>query len=194
MAILGLCFVPASSVLGDIVHDESVNGDLSGDNLAPTILNADFVNNEIFGSTTFDPLDRDFFTITVDPGFQLSQIVLQLYDTIEDQSFMAVEAGNVVSSTVNTANLLGSALIGASAGAQQGDNILDDLGNAGLGGAGFVGPLGAGTYSFWYQETGADTNYQFNFVIEAVNVPEPSTCTLLLGGVCGMALRRRRNS
>jgi hypothetical protein len=182
----------ATPGFADIVHDEAVDGDLSNNNLAPQVLAFNNGSNEIHGSSTFDPLDRDFWTITIDPGFQLTSIELQLYDSIQDQSWMAVELGSQITSLTDPANLLGSALIGFDPGAQQGDNVLDDLGNAVFGGAGFTGALGPGTYTFWFQETGADINYEFNFVISAA-VPEPSSLPLMMALACGAFVRSRRS-
>ena len=39
----------------------------------------------------------------------------------------------------------------------------------------FNGPLGAGTYSFWYQEGPMDTAYSLDF--QASSVPEPTSMT-----------------
>lgn len=182
-----------SSSYGNIVHDEDIDGDLSGDNLAPANLVFAPGDNEIHGSTTFDPLDRDFITISVNTGFELTEIILQLYNSDPgQQSFFAVEAGSQVTSTTNPANLLGSALIGFDPGSQQGDNVLDDLGNAGLGGAGFSGSLGPGTYTFWYQETGSDTSYEFNYIIQAI--PEPGSTLLVACFGTGMVFRRQRQT
>jgi len=187
VALVLLCSV----TFGDVIHDESTDGDLSSDNLSPTSLLFSPGENEIIGTSTFDPLDRDFWTFTIQPGTQLSQVILQDYNsTAAQQSWLAVETGGQVSSVTDASNLLGSALIGFANGASQGDDVLDDVGDALLGGTGFNGPLGAGTYTFWYQETGADTNYSLNFVVQAI--PEPGTCWLLLVLSSTVSLRRRR--
>lgn len=188
MAVAGLSVQGAA--LADVIHDESIDGDLSSDNLNPTFLNAAFENNEVIGSTIPTPIDRDFFTITVDPGFELTAILFQLYDTTEDQSFFAVQEGSQVSDLNDPSMLLGTALIGGNPGNQQGDDVLDDLGNAFLGGTGFTGPLGEGTYTFWFQETAANVNYEFNFVVN--QIPEPGSLALLGAGAVGLVLRRRR--
>ncbi len=171
----------------DIVHDESVDGDLSNDSNNPTAFVLEAGINTFIGSTQSTPLNPDFFSVEIPDGASLEQIVLSVYDTTEDQSFFAVaEGGSMVG---DGSDFLGSAVIGAAAGAQQGDDVLDDLGNAGLGGTGFTGPLASGTYTFWYQENAADTNYQFDFV---VSVPEPATGVIALAALGLVASRRRR--
>lgn len=191
--IFAATLLAATHCFGDIVHDEDIDGDLSNDNLSPTVLVLGAGSNEILASSTFDPLDRDFWTVTIDPGFELSAIILQLYDTIELQSFFAVEAGSQVTSLNDPSSLLGNAVIGFNVGAQQGDDVLDDLGNAVFGGTGFTGPLGPGTYTFWYQENNNDTNYEFDFIVSA-QVPEPSSIAVCAILALGPGIRRRRTA
>ena len=52
----------------------------------------------------------------------------------------------------------------------------------------FTPPLGAGTYTFLIQQTGATTAYQFDFGV--TSVPEPGSLCLV-GLAATMALRRR---
>ena len=69
-----------------------------------------------------------------------------------------------------------------------GTNILDDMG-VGSGAIGFIPPLGAGTYSFWLQQTGgAVIGYGLDFVV----VPEPTAAGLLSLGLLGLAFVGRR--
>ncbi len=186
-------FLIASTVSADVIHDESSDGDLSDNNLDPTALLFDVGSNQIIGSTTFDPLDRDFWTFEIGANQQLDSILLQTYDTTEDQSFFAVGLGPQIASTSDASGLLGSSLIGSATGRQLGDDVLDDLGDATLGGSGFTGPLGPGQYTFWFQETAADTNYAFEFNISSA-VPEPTSVVFLGWGGALLLLRRRRNS
>ena len=179
--------LPTSAV---ILHTESTDGDLSGDFQNPTALSFATGSNQIVGSITAgnpDP-DRDFITFTIQSGFQLSEILLTSYNSFDDvgtaESFVAITSGSFTSIT-DASGFLGTALISS-----VGEDFLDDLGNAGPGGAGFTGPLEAGTYSFWHQETVNGNDYAFDFIVEAI--PEPSSTLLLgLGGVVGL-LRRRR--
>lgn len=120
---------------------------------------------------------------------ELAALVLDTYDTQDDQGFLAVAAGSQISSLFSPAVLLGNALIGAIPGAMEGDDVLDNLGTAIFGGTGFVGALGAGTYTFWIQETtGSVPEYALDFQVRST-VPVPSSLLLLLAAV---ALLRRR--
>lgn len=187
--ILSAAALAASPVTAQIIHNEAVDGDLSDDNLAPTFLAVSAGSNTVTGSTTGNPnLDRDIFTIEVAAGFELAAVILTTYDTTEDQSFFAVEAGNQITATFSPDALLGSALVGAEIGGSQGDDVLDDLGFAIFGGSGFTGTLGPGAYTFWFQETAAPVNYAFTFVIRVV--PTPGVAATL--GLAGLFAARRR--
>lgn len=191
-----LIFAP-HAYAANLVYDENVNGDLSGDSLNPTLLNLSVGSNQISGSTTGNPnLDRDIFTFTIPFGRQLSQIILANYGGLDNvgsnQGFLAVQAGSRIETTTistNTPPLLGAALIGAAPGTQAGDNVLDDLGlAASIQGNSFVGftsgSLAQGTYTFWIQETVQGIqNYNLDFVV--TTVPEPSTI-LGIGAVMGL--------
>ncbi|MBD2497599.1 PEP-CTERM sorting domain-containing protein [Nostoc sp. FACHB-280] len=181
-------FFASNAHAATLIYDEAdpVNGDLSGDNLNPTLVNLSVGSNRISGSTTGNNnpvLDRDFFTFTIPVGRQLSQVILTNYVGLDgtgaNQGFLAVQRGSSITSLNNNPPLLGAALIGAAPGTLQGDNVLDDVGTATpIQGNSFVGfpsgRLGAGTYTFWIQETaGGIQNYTLDFVVSTV--PEPST-------------------
>ena len=188
-----LFFLTCHNLGADVAHDESVSGDLSDDGLNPTPLTFIVGENDVIGSTTNVPLDRDVWTISIASGQQLDSITLLNYDTTEDASFFAVEAGSQITTFANSGSLLGNSLIGSAVGAQQGDDVLDDLGNAQFGGTGFSGPLGPGQYTFWFQETAATTNYSFRFNVSSA-VPEPASASLIALGISFVVLRRQRRS
>ena len=142
----------------------------------------------------YPDLDVDVWNLTVAPGEYLNQIVLTSYDASNPNghtggsggipgggSFFAVQAGSAVTVTIpDGSNLLGGTLIGQIPGAQAGHDVLDDLGSGMFSAAPFNvppfnGPLGAGTYSFWYQEGPMDTEYTLDFQVS--NVPEPASLT-----------------
>ncbi|NJL84465.1 MAG: PEP-CTERM sorting domain-containing protein [Chloroflexaceae bacterium] len=193
--ILGLVaavsLVPAAQAA--IIHNEAIDGDLSSNNLAPTVLEVNRGSNQIIGSVTPNPnIDRDFFTITIADNQLLTAIILENYDTTEDQSFFAVELGTQISSIISAATFLGTANIGLPAVAPEGSDVLDNLGQALLGGSGFSGPLGPGTYTFWFQETVAPVAYTFN--LQVASTPEPSSL-LGAGVVLGLsALLKKKKS
>ena len=69
-----------------------------------------------------------------------------------------------------------------------GTDILPSVG-LGPGASGFAGPLQAGSYAFWIQETATGSAaYRFDF--SASVVPEASTALLLMGGRAGLAALR----
>lgn len=191
----------AASAVATTIHDEALDGELSGTAGSPTVLATALGSNVVIGQVggasccnPSDPTGRDVFTITIAPGQILSQVVLQLYGEPAQNSYLAVEAGPVITSFESAAALLGSALVGSLPGATQGDDLLDDLGAAlidgfPVGGAGFAPPLGPGQYTFWFQERDPDlVPYALDFVI----VPEPSTALLVGLGLGALTRRRRR--
>ena len=175
----------------NIIYDESVLGDLSDDNLAPTLFMLGGGSNIITGSTTAAPLDRDIFSFTIGAGQELVAVILQTYISGDDQSFFAVAAGGSIASLFDPGVLLGNALIGATPGSMPGDNVLDDLGALTFpGSTGFTGPLGPGTYTFWLQETTSGIpEYALDFQLRTSEVPLPSTVLLLI--TAGLILRAR---
>ncbi len=178
---LAITFGFISTANAATIYSEANDGELSDDNLAPTVIPlAGLGSNIVEGSTTNTPLDRDFWSLTIEQGQALSAITLESYLNTDDmgasQSFFAISNGSQINSIMDDSDLLGSALIDAT---DIGQSVLDDLGEAspgGLpGGTGFVGSLGPGTYTFWAQETAGDTTYELNFQITAVPESQPLT-------------------
>ncbi|MEN1705770.1 MAG: hypothetical protein AAGJ54_09715 [Planctomycetota bacterium] len=189
-AFAGLALVPASAASANVVWDEDVDGDLSDDQFAPTIIDLGLGSNLVAGRTSAgnpNP-DREFFTIEVAAGLELSEVVLIEYDTTSQNSFIAVEAGPQITSLASVEFVLGATLIGTEVGSQEGDNFLDDLGLfPAFGGIGFDGTLGPGQYTFWFQETLDPVDFTFDFVL----VPAPASAGLLAGAVLFAGRRRR---
>ncbi len=191
LALSSIVFLTLTTgVNAQIVFDESVSGDLSSDNLNPTPLSLSLGSNIITGTTLPNPdIDPDFFSFSIPAGQELSSIILEIYETTEDQSFFAVEQGLQITSIIANppVDLLGNAVVGGADGAQLGDNVLDDLGEASFGGIGFTGALGEGTYTFWFQETVAPVEYGFNFIVSETT-PEPGSIVGL--GLIGLLFLR----
>lgn len=192
-----------------VIWNEAVNGDFSGNNLAPTPLGSLSIgDNEVFGSTGRNGagvVDRDYFTFTVPAGLALSGIIVLAGTTSlgpTNTSFIGISAGNTVNHdpavVTDALGLLGWRHFAGSPNPQSdiGINILGEIGNpptqppAGVPGAtGFTPPLSAGVYSVWVQETATgSTNYGFDFVL----VPEPASAAGLLTGLVLLAMLRRR--
>lgn len=170
-------------------YDEAVQGELSKDADSPTPVSVAGGSNLISGSLD---ADYDLFQLTLSPSQQLDAILFQQYDVSEqEQSFFLVESGPQLSSFFTAEAALGSALVGRNPGTEVGDDLLAELARAPLGGSGFTTPLGPGTYTFWFQETGAPVNYTFNFVVTET-VPEPATLLIALGSFLAFGFRQAR--
>lgn len=192
IAGLGLSAV-TSFTQAVIIYDESVDGDLSGNRLAPTLLNANLGSNEVIGSMNRD-IDIEYFTVVVQPGHQLDALVAAELVAPDGRSFIGVQSGSqftVTPAAVQASDLLGYAHFGFQEG-NIGTNILDDMGS-GFGAQGFTGPLSTGSYTFWLQNINDIANYRMDFQITAA-VPEPSEYAMLLAGIAvlGAVARRRR--
>ena len=172
-----------------VIWAEAIDGDLSGDYLNPTVVVPAAVDNQLLYSSV--SADREYFTLTINAGEELSAITVDSWTSVDDLSFLAVSAGSTFS-TPPTApgpdptSMLGYAHFGAT---DLGLDILQAIGG-GPGSQGFSGPLGPGQYTFWAQETGPNAAAAtLNFVV----TPEPSTALLFGLGLAGLAVPRRRS-
>ncbi|MEK8030580.1 hypothetical protein AACH06_07050 [Ideonella sp. DXS29W] len=151
-------------------YSEKKSGDLSNSGATPTAVKLKLGNNVISGKygTKSGTTDRDYFTIKIPAGQQLSAIILEPETQVGiNVSFIGIQKGKQVTVPPvggSPEDLLGYALYGTS---DEGKDILPAIGQ-GSGSKGFVPPLGAGTYSFWVQETATcDCQYKFTFVMSA---------------------------
>lgn len=171
------------------IWNEAVNGDLSGNRLAPTALSLSLGTNTILGNVVFG--DLDYFTFTVPAGASFAALRLLSYGSGEDVAFLAIQSGSVFTEPsigANPANLLGYTHLDTTF---VGTDILDDLGasNGQVPPAhGFSPPLGPGPYSFWLQQLNTSTSYSY----EVVLVPEPASAAFLVLGLASLAVARRR--
>ena len=189
-------------------YDEATDGDLSNNSVNPTAIALSLGSNVITGTTTKGansptnpptPLaDKDFFTFTVPDGHKVADILLLEHtsDGDEDNSYFAVTSGSSFATIADDAGYLVSKLIDAG---QMGgvSEINQDLLESGIGSAasgfgnGGPGELGPGDYTVWYQETGADTSYKFDIVLEQPDILGTENADTLLGGdgadtICGL--------
>lgn len=188
MGALALLLLQGLQVQANSVWDEAVNGDLSNDGLAPTLLTLALGSNQLAGTVGNAGLgvDRDYFSFNVPAGADWTALLVNEGTQVSGSvSFMAVQAGPQV--TVSPSGAGASALLGFThyEGADIGNNVLPRLLSItpGLGGT-----LAAGTYSMWVQETGGTAPYNFSLVLTAV--PEPATAWLAGIGLLGWASRR----
>lgn len=165
------------------VHDESIDGDLSGVLSAPdTVLVSNGANVLIGqmgangGTGATDGSDADYFSITIGAGQSLTGFTIDSYVFSPDNpgvSFLAYIVGTGFSGQ-GAGDIDGFTFFNATTG-----DLLPFL---------VGGPLGPGTYSFWLQETSANVvDYQFTATV----VPEPSAAVLIVLGLIGLAASGR---
>lgn len=182
---LAVLATPASA---SIVWDEVGNGDFSNSGPSPTqIPTLAIGDNTIFGNcgeSGGSPLDRDYFTITVPAGAELTAINLVLYEGADQTAFMGMVFGNVMNVDPDNAqpsDLAGFVLFGPPLLNQ---DVLGRIGSS-LVPPTFSAPLPAGQYTFWVQQLNDVTDYGFTFVV----VPGPGVLGLA-GAAMVMGLRR----
>jgi hypothetical protein len=178
-------------------YNESIDGDLSGNRLAPTSINLDPGSNTVTATSVAG--DLEYYTVTVPGGFELSAIPLVSYVSLDALAFVGLQSGTTFTEPptgTDVSQLLGWTHFGPGNGTV-GTDVLDNIG-AGTGAIGFTGPLGAGNYVFWTQQTGVNsTTYALDLQITAVAaVPALSGASALLlcaglGLMILVATRRR---
>lgn len=195
MAAASLSLLGANIAAAAIAWDETVDGELSSDPAAPTaVAFADGVNtvNGAIGQGDV----RDYFTFTIPDGQQLVGVLLQSYVDLDtggdgDRGWYSVSAGSTsaVPAFDNPNEFLGGTHLDPQ---PAGTDILALLITNSLTGTGVTGPLGAGTYTWLVQQTGAELGgYSLDFVVAPV--PVPAAFWLMASGMAGLAgLRRRR--
>ncbi|MGC6432315.1 MAG: hypothetical protein ACON5F_14820 [Jejuia sp.] len=147
---------------GLFVHDEALNGDLGDDFNAPTVLPFVFGQNEVIAFQSQS--DVDYFTFTVPENTELSQIILDEYQSSDDAGFIGIVRGSSFpnnAQSTGSGDLLGGLVYGLS---NRGTNMINLIG-ALSGAEGFAGSLQAGTYSVWLNQTGDDSEVSLRFVI-----------------------------
>ncbi|MBD1851993.1 Calx-beta domain-containing protein [Leptolyngbya sp. ST-U4] len=145
-------------------YNEAINGDLSSNSAVPTNIALSPGSNVITGTTIGGgnpPGDRDFFTFVVPAGSTVTAIGLQSYSGASN-SYFALTPGSAFPSLTDASTFSVSKLIDTD---EIGQDLLEPSVGVAAGPAG-TGQLGPGTYSVWYQETGANTAYAFNVVLD----------------------------
>lgn len=171
LLLLGLCALVSCSndddgnnSEPDLTYDyiELLNGELSHDFSAPTVL--DFVVGKNFVTASQGAGDVDYFTFTIPQNSMLSQIVVDDYQSTDSAAFIGVISSSTFSTNAGdtqASDLLGGTLYGK---ATLGDNILPSMGSL-MGATGFSGELPSGAYSIWLNQTGDMSTASFNFVV-----------------------------
>jgi hypothetical protein len=155
-----------------VVWDESLNGDFSDNRLAPTSIPTLSVGtNSVLGAIgeSIGQSDLDYYTINVPQNAVLSALILADYQSLDEISFVGVQAGTrmtVPTTTGTAAGLLGWLHFGPSGSAGVGDDLLPGMGSGAFSADGFTPPLPSGPYTFWVQAfDGFPVDYQFDFVV-----------------------------
>lgn len=186
--LASVAFVVCAVSQAQVIWDEAVNGDLSGNRLVPTSLALGLGNNNLIGS--MGGSDKEYVHFSLAPGISLTSIVLTGYTSSDEFSFIGFQAGSTFTEdplTANPANLLGYALFGGSV--DIGVDLLARM-QAQTGTIGFTAPLTGSDYTFWIQQTGDPTEYSMNFT----TVPEPTTIAAIGFGILALVKRRRKPS
>jgi hypothetical protein len=186
LTVLALAGAAAAPAMSQVIHDESVDGDLSDDRFNPTAYVLGLGSNRIIA--TSGPGDREFVALTVPAGLLLSALIQVDYIGDDGVAFAAVDDGPqflVDPDAFTTAGMLGWTHFGPFI-FPNGSDILPAMG-LGFGADGFVPPLPAGTYTFWLQQTGTDVTYELDFLV----IPSPGAAGLLGLGALSLARRRR---
>jgi len=187
------------SLQADTVYNEAIQGDLSNSGLNPTSIAVTAGTNQIIGTTgNSGGIDRDYFTITVPTGLQLTALTEVAGTTVGGiVSFIGLQSGSQVTVPTNasTANgLLGWTHYG---GATTDTDLLPAMSTPDQGSSGFTRPLNAGNYSFWIQDFNSGTfSYHFNLTLApaASPVPEPQSYAMLLSGFLALAFLCKHRS
>ena len=189
--------------------NELHQGEFSGDGNAPTSIftldpGSNIIEGTISGSNGL-ATDIDIWNFTIAAGYYLSGINLVTYSdngfgaplgTIS--SFMAIDDALTIN-TGDPSQHLSNGLWNEQSpdgGATTFTNLLAIL-EAGpeFGGTGFSGPLPAGDYTFWVQETASPgVSLDISYCIEFVVTPVPEPCSAVLLGLAGLALMTRRRA
>ena len=177
-------------------HDEGADGTtdpLSTDNLSPTPLGSTQPGSNLVNGYVEDAFsvgDVDVFTFTVDSGFQWSGLYVDAFAypngaNGDAGAFLAIASGSSFpynafdfqDPNIDYNAFLGSTVFGPTD--IGGLNILPRAGN--LVGSGFVGPLGAGTYTIYIQQTGPASSYTLD--LEVTSVASQSLSSYEVSGV-----------
>ena len=179
------CIASLFSISVSAAYTESVDGDLSGDFLAPTLIATTSGSNIITGSIgdngntgATNGQDADYFSFDLAANETLTEINILSFLGSNNVSFF----GYVEDSAFNGQgfpDLDGSAFINDSSG-----NIINSL---------IGGSITDTSISFWLQETApVQVDYSIEFVIATTPVPVPGAIWFFATSICGLVMVKRK--
>jgi len=178
--VLSLFLANLHRANGSVFWDESINGDLSNNQSAPTSFALQVGVNTLSGTAGSNAGDnQDWLHLTIPSGFSLSAVTPTSFVSSDTTAFTGVQAGSSFVGDPETASpYLGYTHLSA---AVVGFNVLPSMGT-GPGAIGFTPPLPAGDYVFLIQQLGNSLSYSIDYTV----IPEPGSQTVigaLLGGL-----------
>jgi hypothetical protein len=170
--LLAAIAVPASAA---VVWNESINGDLSSSEAAPTAISFGVGSNQILGTVSGSPLDRDYITFTIGAGQTLSHLNLIAFSP-DNLAFSAFNSGStsfIPSGATNGLFLSGIHMSAADAG----QDLMPFYDTRNVTTNSLPGPsLGPGTYCWMIQQTSPILqSYTVEFVIDGALRTDPQT-------------------
>lgn len=169
--VIAICLLFSSPLFAD--HDETLDGDLSNDPNAPTVIALNEGSNLVSACSISG--DVEYFTVNVPVGKEITAIDLTAWSGGSNVSFLGVQNGTIFTelpATVNVANILGYVLLGLPLG-----DVLPLMATS-AGAIGFTPPLPAGDYTFWAQETSTSQScYSIDIQLTCLPAPVPALST-----------------
>lgn len=187
LSLLASVLFSTGLLAAPLIYNESTDGDLGPSASNPKVLDFDVGVNYItgtMGKLPSLPVDADFFTFALLPGELLTSISVVALSF--PGNFYALQSGATIDTGNGSAHLFNTLVLGLG-------EIVDKPRYEPSSGSvdGFPDPLGAGTYTVWYQELGGVVNYSFAYTVTAI--PEPASYAGLAGlGALALVASRRR--
>ncbi|MGB7328732.1 MAG: hypothetical protein WBD31_27890 [Rubripirellula sp.] len=210
LAILMATISFSSAATVTVLYDESTNPvALSTNNMAPTDLGVLASGlNRVTGNieTALSVGNVDVFKFAVPTGFQLDGVFVNDYGypvtppAGENAAFLAINDAatfpyDAFELDFNTNPFLDeTAFLGGSTFGSSDAPTLDILPRIGnVAGRRFTGPLAAGTYTVYVQQTGPENFYSLDFQSTSLTaVPEPGHASIAVLAMAAIAIKRRR--
>jgi hypothetical protein len=170
--LLAALAVPASAA---VIWNEGSNGDLSSNEAAPTPISFGVGSNQIIGSVSGSPLDRDYITFTIGAGQTLAHVNLIAFspDNIAFTAFNSGSTSFIPSGATNSLFLSGIHITAADVGF----DLMTFFDTRNVTTNSLPSPsLGPGTYCWMIQQTSPLLqSYTVEFVIDGALQTDPKT-------------------